>query len=345
MPWYLADGGNSIPKDKTINLRQLQYFTRVIETGSITRAAEELFVSQPALGLQIRLLEQKLGVSLLERHSRGVKATRAGEVLYRRGQEILAQVEETTRAVIAASSLQRENVLLGLTNGLIKVISRDLVQYVRAALPGVNLQLTEEMSGVLADGVERHDIDLALAYEIPARPGLVRVPLIKEELVFAAAANGSAEPDAIEFSALMDRPLVLPNPRDGTYQLVKTVAEQLAYTPNVVLEVTSVAATIHMVVEGDAESIIPYATAKDHLEQGLLISRRIVNPPIKRTLYLVRAARRPLSPDECLLLDELDRQVMAFAEYLGDLATVLEPLALPLSRRVMEAQASRRPIE
>ncbi len=55
-----------------MNLRQLRYFVKVVEVGSMTRAAEQLFVAQPALGVQVKALEERLGVELLVRHSRGV---------------------------------------------------------------------------------------------------------------------------------------------------------------------------------------------------------------------------------------------------------------------------------
>ena len=67
-----------------MNLRQLRYFVSVVETGSMTRAAEQLHVAQTALGMQIRQIEEDLGVALLVRHSRGVEPTKAGRLLHER---------------------------------------------------------------------------------------------------------------------------------------------------------------------------------------------------------------------------------------------------------------------
>src|SRR5690349_14508462 len=110
-----------------MNLRQLRYFARVVEAGNISRAAEQLFVAQPALGLQIRQLEQHLGVALLERHSRGVSVTHAGKLLYERACEILRSIEDTERAVVAAGRLESERIVLGLTTGVMSVLGRDIV--------------------------------------------------------------------------------------------------------------------------------------------------------------------------------------------------------------------------
>ena len=67
-----------------MNLRQLRYFVSVVEAGNMTRAAEQLHVAQTALGMQIRQIEEDLGVALLVRHSRGVEPTKAGSLLHAR---------------------------------------------------------------------------------------------------------------------------------------------------------------------------------------------------------------------------------------------------------------------
>ena len=82
-----------------MNLRQLQYFLRVVDSGNMTRAAEQLNVAQTALGMQIKQLEESLGVALLVRHSRGEELTKAEELLHERAIEILKLVEQTRKEV------------------------------------------------------------------------------------------------------------------------------------------------------------------------------------------------------------------------------------------------------
>ena len=76
-----------------MNLRQLRYFVKIVERGSFSRAAEDVHVAQPALSQQIAELEQALGVSLLHRSARGVRATAAGDALYAEAVEILRRIE------------------------------------------------------------------------------------------------------------------------------------------------------------------------------------------------------------------------------------------------------------
>lgn len=271
----------------------------------------------------MRQLESALGVRLLERHSRGVSPTPAGSMLYERACEIIRLVDETERNVRAAGAPARERIVLGLTNGLINFLGREITLSVAKALPSVELQLVEEMSFVLADRIERGEIDLALAYEIAERPGLLRVPLLEEELLFISAPAGGDTDAPIEFSELAARPLLLPDRRDGTHQLLRTSAQRIARDLDVVREVTSVAATRELVAHGDADSVMPFASASDDIERGRIHGRRIVNPCPLRTLYLLRAARRAPMAEEHHLLDLLAPLLLGFARR-------IEPLAHPL---------------
>ena len=80
-----------------MDIRQLRYFVSAVDVGSVTNAAHQLNISQPALGLQIRKLEDELGSPLLTRHSRGVSLTPAGEKLYEHATLILRQTERATQ--------------------------------------------------------------------------------------------------------------------------------------------------------------------------------------------------------------------------------------------------------
>lgn len=90
-----------------MTLRQLRYFLAVLRAGSLTAAARSLHVAQPAVGLQVRALEDELGVGLLTRHSRGVVPTGAGDVLARDAERILAEVERMRRTITETGGCPR----------------------------------------------------------------------------------------------------------------------------------------------------------------------------------------------------------------------------------------------
>lgn len=274
-----------------MNLRQMRYFAKTVEAGNITRAAEQLYVAQPALGLQIRQLEEELGVPLLIRHSRGVSATDAGKLLYERSLEVLRLVDAARQEVMAANKPSAENITLGLTPGLGKLFGAGLMLRVRDDMEGVNLSVVEEMSFVLLDGMEREEIHLALAYEAPDRPGFSRTALLDEELLFVTADPSRTDP--IPFAEVLDHPLALAGERDHVHQLVHRAAEAIGRVPKIGFEASSVSIMKSLVLGGSAFSVMPYGSVIGELTRNELVGRRIVDNSLVRTLYLVHSLRRP----------------------------------------------------
>src|SRR3954463_6711641 len=131
-----------------MNLRQLRYFVSVVEAGNMTRAAEQLHVAQTALGMQIRQIEEDLGVALLVRHSRGVEPTKAGSLLYERAVTILKLVEETRKELADGDREQGETIRLGITPALMLAAGTEIALTVREQLPQVFLSMVEAMSHV-----------------------------------------------------------------------------------------------------------------------------------------------------------------------------------------------------
>ncbi|KQY25750.1 MULTISPECIES: LysR family transcriptional regulator [Rhizobium/Agrobacterium group] len=273
-----------------MNLRQLRYFAQTVEAGNITRAAEQLYVAQPALGLQIRQLEEELGVPLLIRHSRGVTATEAGKLLYDRARDVLRQVDSIKQEVMAHTSTAAESITLGLTPGLGKLFGAGLMVRVRDDMQGVSLSVVEEMSFVLIDAIERDEVHLALAYEVTERPGLARVPLFDEELLFVTADGSETGPIALR--DVLKQPMVLAGERDHVHQLVTQAAEKLGIEPIIGFEASSVSIMKSLVVEGSAVSIMPYGSVIGELQRGELTGRKIEDGQLVRTLYLVHSSRR-----------------------------------------------------
>lgn len=303
-------------------------------------------MAQPALGMQIRQLEDETGVALLTRHARGVSPTRAGQVLYERACDILRLVQETERQVSAAARFEAQTVVLGLTNGSLNLAGRSLLQRAREQLSGVKIGLVEERSLVLVEAVEKHEVDIALAYEVHERPNLVRVPLIEEAmLLLTGAGDGSPAGlgDDIPFADVVQHQLVMQGHRDGVREQLQACAKRLAVELNIALDVSSVSMMKDLVVHGDAAAVMPYGNAIRELEQGMILGRRIVEPSVKRTLYLVRSVSRAPFEHEDAVLDLVADVVREMAHRLGVLATCLPALERPLSQAMTRLRSTSPP--
>jgi LysR family nitrogen assimilation transcriptional regulator len=295
---------------------------KVIEAGNITRASEQLLVAQPALGLQIRLLERDLGVALLVRHSRGVAATAAGRLLYERATGIVQSVEETRRAVMALGASHCETVVLGLTPSIMNQVGPDLLIDARDQAPNVFISLVEEMSFALVEALERGEVDLALAYEVPERQSLYRRPLLAEEVLFVTAPGGPAAA-TIAFAQALQHDLVLAGERDPVRRIVQMEAERLALPIKVSFEAQSISVMKSVVARGHAASFMPYGSAIDELRNGTLVARRLTDPTLRRTLYMVRPSKHPPFQHEDAIRDVLERAQDRLVASLGTLAEVV----------------------
>jgi LysR family transcriptional regulator, nitrogen assimilation regulatory protein len=319
-------GAASAPAGRSaiLTLRQLRYFVKIVDLGSMTRAAEHLHVAQPALGLQIRQLEQDLNTTLLQRHSRGVVPTATGQLLRERAQEILALVERTRHEIAAADSDAMETITLGLTPSLTQLLASELLVRARQEIPGLALQLVDELSFVLLDALKRRELDVALAYEVPETAGLARTPWLREELLLVTAPAGGSTPapadlPAVTLADALQRDLALADRRDMVRRLVETVAGHAGAQARVAFELHSVQAMKILVADGVAATIMPYGTVAAELRTGALSAFRICEPRIERTLYLVTGEKRISRATEPCLLALLERMRIRLASLLGPL--------------------------
>lgn len=307
-----------------MNLRQLKYFVRVVEAGNMTKAAESLFVAQPALGMQIRQLEEDLGVALLVRHSRGVEPTPAGALLHARALGILNLIEETRREVSSRGRESSEAIRLGMTPMLMLVLGPELVMNARERLPQVFLSIVEEMSHVLVDTLARGEIDFALAYDVPDLPQLVRTELLREDLVLVTLPQGrNGEP--IPFAEVMEEALVMPESRDTVRDLVARTARDAGMEPNIAFEVRSIPVIKNLVLRGTAAAILPYGLVDEDVRGGKLEARPVVSPALRRSLFLASSAKRSAFKNEVALTATIRASLGSLIKVAGTLAHPLQP--------------------
>jgi LysR family nitrogen assimilation transcriptional regulator len=270
-----------------MNLRQLRYFAAAVEQGSVTRAAERLHVAQPALGQHIRALEAELNVSLLERHSRGVIPTPAGELLYTRCGEIFELLEKTQRDVTAFGHTSIPSITIGLTPSLTLLIGTDLQLAYAEHAPGAMLRVWEEPSFRLAAAVEQGELDIALAYDIIPRSSLALTPVMDEEMLFACRPNIAPDRSTVDLSYILAQEIALGSTQDiGRRTLARALGRPPEDVP-VRYELQSIAGIREHLLRGTAVSVLPYGSIAHEIKAGRLVGLRIDGAPMKSTLYIV----------------------------------------------------------
>ena len=224
----------------------------------MTAAAEQLHLAQPALGAQIRQLEKELNVALIIRHSRGVSPTEAGRLLYERAKKILREVEDIRTEVKSLGAAKKDSIVLGLSPSIMLLIGADVLLEAKREMPGVFLSLSEERSNVLADALERDQLDVILAYNIGARTGFERQAILEEDFLFVTSPDNAPSAPTIH----------------------------------------SINSMKSLIARGVGASVMPFSLAAEELRAGKLVGRKIDRPALTRTLYAVLpAGRQPHAPD------------------------------------------------
>ena len=148
-------------------LRLVRYWVAVAEEGNITRAAERLHLSQPALSAAVRQLEAQLGVALLDRSDRVLQVTPAGELLLREGRGLLAAADGVFEAVRGMDRAPVGRLRVGLTPTARYGLARELLAACAAEAPGVMLYPSEDATGALLRDVRGGRLDLAVVFCAP----------------------------------------------------------------------------------------------------------------------------------------------------------------------------------
>ena len=302
-----------------MNLRQLKYFVSVVEAGNMTRAAEQLHVAQTALGMQIRQIEEDLGVALLVRHSRGVEPTKAGSLLHARALTILRLVEEARTEVSACEREESETIRLGITPALMLVVGPEIALSVRERLPQVFLSIVEAMSHVLVDTLSRGEVDFILCYDVPDLPHVSRTALLQDDLVLVTL-PGPRKGEPIAFVDALEESLAMPEQGDTVRTVVTRTARELGLELKIAHEVRSVSAMKSLVSRGAASSILPYFSVIDEVRAGKLDARPITMPAIRRTLFLASSNQRGPFRNEAGLTGAVRSSLQGLIDALGPLA-------------------------
>ncbi|MDX1484235.1 MAG: LysR substrate-binding domain-containing protein [Alphaproteobacteria bacterium] len=278
-----------------MTIKQLQYFLRIAELKSFSKAAAHLHVAQPALGLQVRKLEEELGVKLLNRHSRGVTPTEAGLLLRDHALVILRQVERARLSVTDLSGPPRGKIAVGVTPTLNLILATQLVERCRRDYPEISLSIVDAMSEDLMEWVENDRLDIAYSYNPSAVQGLICEPLLTEDLCLIGPGEDASASETARISELAGLPLILTSASSGLRSLVEEAAARKNLDLNLVLEIDSVTATKEMVAKGIGFTILPLGAVRREVEDGRLTARRFARPALSRNMYLAYSASRPAS--------------------------------------------------
>jgi len=295
-----------------LTLRQLTVFEAVARHLNYTRAADEMYLSQPAVSMQIRQLEEAVGLPLFERLGRKIHLTEAGRELYHYAQLIGRQLKEAEEVLEALKGLHKGRLAISVASTANYFATRLLAAF-KQEFAGVAISLDVTNRRTLLRQLEHNEVDLAIMGRPPEDADLVAEPFMDNPLVvIAPAGHPLADQREIPMARLADELFVVRERGSGTRIAMEKSFSEQGRSLRTGMEMTSNEAIKQAVEAGLGLGIVSLHTLELELATGRLIVLDVEGFPILRQWHVVHRREKRLSPIATAFRDFVFREAPRF---------------------------------
>lgn len=278
-----------------LSYAHLRYFWTVAREGNLTRAARKLRVSQSAVSVQLKKLEDALGQRLFERKGRGLELTRAGRVALDYAESIFSLGDELVDVLEQEERAARQTLKVG----VLATLSRNF--QIRFLGPLFDRQdvIVHVRSGTVDDLIQRltaHELDVVLSNYLPARSeGDTWVAHTIAQQAIALIGRPPVDPTRTVAELLAEEPIVAPSPESGIRTAFDTLSDRLGVVPRILAEVDDMAMLRLVAIRHPGLAVIPPIVVRDELRAGTLVVHRQL-PDIVEPFMAITVPRRMRNP-------------------------------------------------
>ena len=280
-----------------MDTRQLAAFCAVVERRSFSQAAERLGVTQPAVSLQVRALEKRLGTQLLDRSGRRVEPTEAGLRLYRGAQRLLALEEQLVDEVAGEAGAEIAGELrLGASTGPAAIVVPLLLCEFQRANPRGKIALSVHDTQSVVDLVAERELELGIVGAARRHRSVRFEPFFEDEVILACPPGHRFEGRTVELDELRSEQLIVMQEGAGVRQIIEDelrAAGTRLRDLDVRLELGLQESVRSAVQAGFGVAFISRSAVESELAAGTLVAARVEGIHVVREISLVRATGRP----------------------------------------------------
>lgn len=263
--------------------KQLIQFLAICRHGSLSSAAAELNIAQPALSKQLSNLEHELGAKLFTRHTRGVALTRSGERLREEASDVIGRIEALKQSIRHANDEVSGNVTLAVITSLAPAIAVELYPRIERDFPRITLKIVDYPSDRAGAALLNHEVDLAIMPNAAVDLSEAKsTPLFQEAFHLISRASIQASTRPVSLAEAVARPLALPFSGHDLRRRIDEAARSNDLQPNVKYQTSSINVIGRLVEEGLANSIAPTTFWLSQITSGRIMARQVVSPTISR---------------------------------------------------------------
>jgi DNA-binding transcriptional LysR family regulator len=281
-----------IPSDNgaAMEIRQLKAFVTIAEAGTFTAGAQRVHVTQAAISMQIRQLEEELGVKLFVRAPRRVLLTEAGEKLLDRARLILREHDTALMEMAELAGAKHGRLRIGTSSAMVSANPLpQLLKKLKELYPQADITVASGTSEKLAQQILSGELDIAFV-SLPVEANGIQTELLAEDELVAIASpeHPLAKRRVVSAAMLAGEKLILGQSGGNTRRLIEEFFSQAGVKPNVVMELSRQTAINRMVEQGLGVGIAPIKSVKEDVSSGKLVSWWIEGALINWELGLAR---------------------------------------------------------
>ncbi len=302
-----------------MDFEDLHTFSVVARLRSFSRAAENLCIAQSALSRRVQRLEYQFGIALLERHSRGVRVTDAGNFLLTKIEWLEGEVDKIHYEMTTLKNSLSGELRLALPHGVIQFFASRIIERYRDRCPNMKLRILEGKSSSNQEAVLDGTVDAAMVYDPACGAEVTVLPILFERRLIIGPIEPSDEfawlkqLESFPAAWLSKLPLILPAAPHHIRQAVETAARKCGLTLNIVLEIDGLSALRAMVKDGLGYTVLPYGPVHQDVEARALTGLPIIDPILECTVGIIYRNNR----QESRALGELVEVIKEIVEGLG----------------------------
>jgi DNA-binding transcriptional LysR family regulator len=291
-----------------LNLNQLKIFYISGKCQSFSAAAEELFLTQPAVTMQIRYLESYFNVKLFNRQGKRMELTEAGRVLFSYAKKIFELAARAERTIWELKDLEAGTLKIGTTKTYAKHFMPFLISSFQENHPGLHVILSEGCSAEIANSLIVHKNELGLIARSKYPPQLKVCSFRREELVLIFGRHHPlSRLRKISLNDLAREPLILREKGSGTRDIVLEKYREARVKPTILTEASNVDFIKELVETGNGISFVVKSAVQEELKRGTLKSRLLSSGPLFLNVDIVYLNNRNLSPSAQAFLELLQK--------------------------------------
>jgi len=289
-----------------MHLNRLWVFYHVAKHKSFSLAAASLFLSQPSVSNQVKLLEDAYGLKLFERFGRNIELTNTGQILYSYAERIFGLIKEADSVIEGIKGMKYGGIKISASHTLGAYYLPDIIDLFRRKHPRIEIQMDVGYTQSVVESVLSFKSDLGLIGSAASHPHIVSAPLWKEELILIVPPDHPfARSGTIRIDRLQDQSFIMSEKGSG----VRDITEELLFgkgsSPRIVMELGENEAIKHAVASGLGITLISATVAKRELAAGTLRAVRLSGTRIMRQFSVIHHKDKYLSRLIKAFLDEL----------------------------------------